>query len=168
MARVASAVTPLSGPVPGNVDDTTTLRLRKPDPEIKRLETWVDVVDRFIDPLVGFLMPGVGDAIGSALGLGVIAQAVRKKLPAIVIARMLLNLAFDAVFGAVPLLGDLFDFTYRANRKNLDLLVARHETRRTTARDWAIVGGAVVLLVAAVVGAIWVAYKVTAFVCHQL
>jgi hypothetical protein len=66
------------------------------------------------------------------------------------------------------LLGDVFDFAHRANQKNLDLLVARHETRRSTPRDWAIVGVALLALVGAVVGALWVAYKITAFVCHAL
>lgn len=165
MARVATAY---NTPIPDRAEDAATLRMRKPDPEIARLRTWSSVLDRFIDPLIGLFMPGVGDALGSALGLGVIASAARRKLPAIVIARMLLNLAIDAVFGAVPLLGDVFDFAFQANRKNLDLLEARHDTRKSTPRDWAIVGVAVLALVVAVVGAIYIAYKITAFVCTHL
>jgi hypothetical protein len=164
VARVATAYTP----VPDRMEDATTLRMRKPDPEIARMKTWASVLDRFIDPVLGLIVPGVGDALGSALGFGVIASAVRRKLPAIVIARMLLNLAIDAVFGAVPLLGDVFDFVHQANTKNLALLEARHETRKSTPRDWAIVGVALLALVAAVVGAIYIAYKITSFVCSAL
>ena len=145
-----------------------TKRMRRPDPEMQRLDTWVKLLDRFIDPIVGLIAPGIGDALGSVLGLGVIATAVRKKLPAVVIARMLLNLAIDAIFGAIPLLGDVFDFAYQANRKNYELLAARHESRKSTARDWAIVGVAIALLVGAIVGTVWIAYKVTAWACHAL
>jgi hypothetical protein len=138
------------------------------DAHIDRLRTWVRVVDRFVDPLLGLLVPGLGDALGTFLGAGVISTAVRRKLPPVVIARMLLNLAFDAIFGAVPLLGDVFDFAYQANRKNLDLLVARHETRRSTPRDWVIVGLALLTMLAAVTGAMYLTYRVGAYVCTRL
>jgi hypothetical protein len=138
------------------------------DPVVARLRTWVGVIDRFVDPLLGLLLPGLGDALGTVLGAGVISTAMKRKLPPIVIARMLLNLAFDAIFGAVPLLGDVFDFAYQANRKNLDLLVARHETRRSTPRDWVIVGVALVVLLAAVAGAMYLTYRVGAYVCTHL
>jgi hypothetical protein len=35
---------------------------------------------------------------------------------------MALNLGINTVLGAVPFVGDLFDFAWRANRRNLDLL----------------------------------------------
>ena len=138
------------------------------DPEIARLRTWVNLIDRFVDPLLGLLVPGLGDALGTVLGAGVVTSAVRRKLPPVVIARMLMNLAFDAIFGAIPLLGDVFDFAFQANRKNLDLLLARHETRRSTPRDWVIVGVALVAMLAAVAGAMYLTYRVGAYVCTHL
>jgi hypothetical protein len=163
MARSTSAV--VDRPM---VDlEATTMPVRK-DPDISRLRTWVNVLDRFVDPLLGLLVPGLGDALGTVLGAGVVSTAVKRKLPPIVIARMLLNLALDAVIGAVPLLGDVFDFAYQANRKNLDLLVARHETRRSTPRDWAIVGVALVVMLGAVIGALYVTYRVGAYICTHL
>jgi hypothetical protein len=39
-----------------------------------------------------------------------------------VIARMLANVALDGVIGAVPLVGDMFDVAWRANRRNIALL----------------------------------------------
>jgi hypothetical protein len=142
--------------------------VRRPDPEIARLRTWVTALDRFVDPILGMLVPGIGDALGTVLGFGVIRAALRRKLPPVVIARMLLNLAIDAVFGAVPLLGDVFDFLHQANKKNLDLLVERHEAKQSTPRDWAIVGVALVFLIGAVAGALWVTYQITAWVCSAL
>jgi hypothetical protein len=35
---------------------------------------------------------------------------------------MIGNVGIDAVFGSVPVLGDLFDVAFRANRRNLELI----------------------------------------------
>jgi hypothetical protein len=124
---------------------------------VRQIARWMD--SRAIDPIVGFLLPGVGDLIGSAFGLYVVAIAARRRVPPIVIARMLLNLGLDALLGALPLAGDLADIAFRAHRRNADLLVARHATggrsRADQARDWAAVLGAALLLVVAVALAVW-------------
>ena len=125
---------------------------------VRRVTRWLD--DRGIDPILGFVAPGVGDLIGSAFGLLVIAVAVRRRVPAIVIARMMLNLGVDAVLGVVPIAGDLADVAFRAHRRNADLLLARHDQRRSTWRDWAAVLGAASLLVAALVLVVWGAIAV--------
>jgi hypothetical protein len=120
-----------------------------PHPHVARAEKlarWMD--DRFLDPLIGLVLPGVGDLASAGVGLYIVAVAVQIGLPAIVIARMLLNLGLDALVGVVPLLGDAFDLVFKANRKNVALLKARH-TGGSTARDWLVVAGAAGLLVAA-------------------
>ena len=158
-----------SAAIPRAHQDAVTAPQRRPaDPDLARLRVWVGVLDRFVDPLLGLLIPGLGDALGTVLGFGVVSTAVRRKLPPIVIARMLINLALDAILGAVPLLGDVFDFVNQANKKNLDLLVARHDARRSTPKDWVIVGLALAFLLAAVFGAMYLTYKVGAYVCGHL
>ena len=111
------------------------------------LARWLD--DRFLDPLLGFFLPGVGDLIGSALGLYVVVVAWRRRLPLVTVARMLVNLGVDALVGVVPIAGDLFDVAWKANRRNVRLLRERHEARTETAGDWLRVGGALALLTAA-------------------
>lgn len=121
------------------------------DPEVARalkLARWMD--DRFLDPLIGLVLPGAGDIITTVVGLYTVRVAVRKKLPAVVVARMLLNLAADALFGSVPIVGDLFDFVHRANSKNADLLRTHAGGRAARLRDWAVVSGAALGLLVAV------------------
>src|SRR5262245_41508332 len=89
------------------------------------LARWLD--HRFVDPLLGLFIPGVGDLIGSALGLYPVLLAWRRRAPKALLARMLLNLAADAAGGAIPLLGDVWDFLFRAHARNLALLRARAE-----------------------------------------
>ena len=120
-------------------------RRRVGHPAAETLARWLD--DRFLDPLLGLFVPGVGDVVGSVLGLYVVGVAWRRKLPLVTIARMLLNLGVDALVGAVPIAGDLFDFAWKANRRNVRLLRERHEARHDTAADWLRVIGAFALLV---------------------
>lgn len=78
-----------------------------------------------IEGILG-LVPGVGDAAGLAMSSVVIVQAVKLGARGATVARMVLNVAIDAVFGSIPLLGSVFDFAFKANNRNVALL-QRHE-----------------------------------------
>jgi hypothetical protein len=99
---------------------------RPRDPALETAATlarWMD--GRFLDPLLGLVLPGVGDVLSSALGIYPIFLAWRRQAPKALLARMLLNLAVDALGGAVPIIGDVWDFLFRAHSRNLALLEAR-------------------------------------------
>lgn len=121
------------------------------DLELERVRRLARVLDHgMVDPLLGFVLPGVGDLIGSLLGLYIVAIAVRRRVSPVVIARMLLNLALDAGIGAIPVIGDLADIAFKANDKNVALLASRDATGKATARDWLAVSGAALALVAVI------------------
>ena len=103
-----------------------------------------------LDPLLGILFPGAGDVAGGLASTLLFVVAFRNRVPPGVILRMLVNVGVDAVVGAVPLLGDLFDAAYHSNEKNLELL-ERHAQpgRRPTALDYLVLPlafGAVLIL----------------------
>ena len=106
---------------------------------------------RYVDPLIGLLLPGAGDVLGAAIGLYPVALALRRGAPKVLIARMLLNLTVDLVGGLVPVLGDLWDFFFKAHSRNLALLRsrARGPALRGTGRDWLVVAGAALLFLVA-------------------
>ena len=106
------------------------------------LARWMD--DRLLDPIIGLVLPEAGDLVTAAVGLYIVAAGVRKGLPAVVIARMLLNLGVDLAIGAVPAIGDLIDFAFKANRRNAQMLV-ESQPGKSTPRDWLIVAGAGIL-----------------------
>ena len=85
-----------------------------------------------LDPLLG-LVPGAGDALGAGVALWIVLQAARLGAPATTLLRMLANVAIDALIGAVPVAGDVFDFAWKANLRNVDLL-ERHVADPTGAR----------------------------------
>jgi hypothetical protein len=82
-----------------------------------------------LDALLG-LIPGVGDIIGALLSTWIIAGALRHRVPAWTIGRMVMNIVIDLVGGAVPLAGDVFDFLYEENMMNMRLLEAHRDRRR--------------------------------------
>ena len=126
--------------------DINDVRVRRDVAAAVRLADWLD--DRYIDPVVGLLLPGVGDLLMAVVGLFPVLVAIRLRMPIIVIARMLRNLGVDLLVGSIPVIGDLFDFVFKAHRLNADLLLERHVGGPSPLRDWAAVLGALLVLAA--------------------
>nr|WP_067789678.1 DUF4112 domain-containing protein [Paraurantiacibacter namhicola] len=76
-----------------------------------------------LDAIAG-LIPVVGDFITAAMGAYIVWEARNLGLPKWKLLRMAGNIAVDSAVGAVPLAGDLFDFLYRSNSKNLRIVKA--------------------------------------------
>ena len=77
-----------------------------------------------LDAVAG-LIPVVGDLLAAALGAYLVWEASNLGLPKWKLWRMAGNVAFDSAVGAIPLAGDLFDFLFRSNSRNLRI-VKRH------------------------------------------
>ena len=105
-----------------------------------------------LDALIGFVIPGLGDAITGLVSLTVLTAAARRGVPRVVLARMLLNVVIDVVGGLLPIVGDAFDVLWRSNVKNLALLERHQDELEPKARpgDLAIVGAAALAVVASV------------------
>ena len=108
------------------------------------LDTWFRVPGtniRFgVDGIIGFV-PGIGDLLAGIASCTIVLAAYFRGVPLITIARMVANLAIEVVAGLVPVLGNLFDIGWRANRRNYHLLEQTLAApRRDTARDWLFMG----------------------------
>ena len=100
-----------------------------------------------LDPILG-LFPGLGDLVSPLFTIGILWHARELAIPRVVLLRMIFNVAIDALLGAVPVVGDLFDFAWKANNMNMALLERHaHEERPAAAGDWLFVGALVALLV---------------------
>jgi hypothetical protein len=154
MASIGSATTYIPPAMPAG---SGTRRDPEPDTEIDRVRTLARVLDRYyLDPLLGLLLPGGGDVLGSLLGIYTVVLAARRRLSPVVIARMLMNLAADAAIGFIPLIGDVFDFGFKAHVRNLDLIADRSlHGGRATARDWLVVIGASLAYLAVMALVVW-------------
>ena len=104
-----------------------------PDPQgLELIRRWARIFDSAfripgtqitfgIDPILG-LFPGIGDLASPVFSLFMLWHGARLRVPKIVLARMVLNVLIDAGIGAIPVLGDIFDFAWKANVWNLGLL----------------------------------------------
>ncbi len=77
-----------------------------------------------LDPILG-LIPGAGDAAGAVLAGWILVEAIRLGASRATVLRIAGNVALDALVGAVPVLGDIFDFAWKANLRNV-VLLERH------------------------------------------
>ena len=74
------------------------------------------------DSVLG-LAPVLGDVAGAAISLVLVNEARRLGVPREKLLGMLLNVGIDAFGGSVPILGDLFDVYFKANKRNVDLVL---------------------------------------------
>jgi hypothetical protein len=79
-----------------------------------------------LDPILG-LLPGLGDAASFAVSGGLLLAMIRYGASRKVIILMLLNVLLDTTLGSIPIIGNIFDFFYKANIRNLSLLKAHYE-----------------------------------------
>ena len=88
-----------------------------------------------IDPLVG-LIPGVGDMAGAVVSTIIIARAMQSGVPKSAVIRMVINVALDSLGGSIPFFGDLFDFAYKSNARNLRIYRESMRGERRPLKDW--------------------------------
>lgn len=69
------------------------------------------------DTIIG-LIPGVGDATTTLLALGPVATAWKLGASRWTLARMLGNVGLDAAISVIPIVGDISDIFFKANRRN--------------------------------------------------
>ena len=113
-----------------------------------------------LDPILG-LVPGIGDALANIAGSAILVIAVQLNVPKIVLVRMGLNLAANALIGAIPVFGDIFSIGFRSNAKNAELLerYAGSDARRAGLEDWlfvaAIISAVVLIGFGIIVAIVW-------------
>lgn len=94
-----------------------------------------------LDPILG-LIPGIGDLVTGGSSAALLLLALKERVPTVALLRMVANIGIDTLVGAIPFVGDAFDFFYRSNRKNLDI-IKRYKidpAAEPTRADKAIVG----------------------------
>ena len=103
--------------------------------ELSQLDWLVDLMDsRFqipgtkyrvgLDAILG-LIPGIGDGLGAVISFYILLRLWQHDLPWHLRVRLVGNILVDFALGALPLVGDLFDIGFKANRRNV-LLVRNH------------------------------------------
>lgn len=93
-----------------------------------------------LDSIIG-LLPVAGDAVAAAASSYIVLEAARLGAPRSTLARMAFNVALDFGVGSIPILGDLFDAAFKANRKNVELLERHLDDATVDAADESVFDG---------------------------
>jgi hypothetical protein len=111
-----------------------------------------------LDGLLG-LIPGVGDLSTFAVSGYLVLLMARNGASGNVLARMILNIVVDAALGAIPVIGDLFDFVHKANVKNMKLMQQYYQHGRHRGSAWGVVVPVLIVLALILAGIIWLLYR---------
>ena len=74
-----------------------------------------------LDGIIG-LIPGIGDVTGGVISGYIILKAIALGVPTLVIMRMVINMIIEGMIGVIPFFGDIFDFIFKSNRRNVRLM----------------------------------------------
>src|SRR6202789_2334076 len=104
-----------------------------------------------LDGIVGFI-PGVGDAIGGIASCIIIIAAWVRGVSYVTLVRMLANWGIEVLLGTVPVLGNLFDIGWKANRRNYALLTGSlADPQGVRRRSWLFFAGLCLIFIAMLV-----------------
>lgn len=107
-----------------------------------------------LDALIG-LVPNVGDTLTSFASFYILVAGVKYGVPKITLFRMAVNIAIDYLVGSIPFIGDAFDFVWKANQMNMNLIRTRAAGKgRGKTSDYVFVFGLIGLLIAILIGSI--------------
>jgi len=107
-----------------------------------------------LDGLIG-LIPNVGDTLTAFASFYILVAGVRYGVPKITLLRMAMNIAVDYLLGSVPVIGDAFDFVWKANQMNMNLIRERASGKGVgKTSDYLFVFALIGLLVALLLGSI--------------
>lgn len=117
-----------------------------------------------LDGVIG-LIPVVGDGLAAMMSTFIVYRAAQLGIPATQLIRMMANILIEVVVGIIPVIGDVFDFVWKANNKNLAILEnhlpseapARSARKRLSTAAIVVVVGLAIVVLAVLVGVAWLA-----------
>ena len=117
-----------------------------------------------LDALIG-LIPNVGDTLTSFASFYILFAGARYGVPKITLLRMAFNIGLDYVVGTIPFIGDAFDFFWKSNKQNMELIRTRATGKgKGTTSDYififAIIGLLILLLIGSIVASAAILYYI--------
>lgn len=105
-----------------------------------------------LDPVLN-LIPIAGDMTGLLISGGLLLAMIRKGASNKVVVLMTLNILLDATIGAIPIIGQIFDFFFKANSRNIRLMREHYLENKHQGSGKAIIVWTVVIVVVVLIAA---------------
>jgi hypothetical protein len=157
---------------------TLHMAITPQNPHLKNLEWLTKLMDsqfsipgtkiRFgLDPIIG-LIPGVGDFVSFIISAYMVSILAKNGASGYVLARMTLNIILDGLVGAIPLAGDLFDFGFKANEKNMQLMREHYLEGRHGGSALKVIIPLLLFLIMIIALIGWLSYQLISWLAHTL
>ncbi|SUJ15317.1 Uncharacterised protein [Sphingobacterium spiritivorum] len=112
-----------------------------------------------LDPLLN-LIPFAGNLVTFSTSLMLVMVMWRNGVSSKAVVKMLINILIDAILGAIPFLGNIFDFFKKSNQRNVEILREHYYEGKHQ--------GSGVWLVAAVLGILLLICGIMIFILWKL
>jgi hypothetical protein len=116
-----------------------------------------------LDPLLN-LIPVAGDLSGFVLSSALILTMAKNGASGKIVALMAINAILDATIGAIPIIGQIFDFFFKANSKNIKLLREHYEEGRHQGSGKSVWITAIIVLILLFILVLFLVWKLFAWV----
>jgi hypothetical protein len=107
-----------------------------------------------IDPILN-LLPVAGDIGSYLISVALIITMIQHGASGRLAMKMVGNATLDAVIGAIPLIGWIFDFTYKANTRNLKLLTEHYTEGKHRGSAKPIIISVLIVVLLVLVALVW-------------
>lgn len=116
-----------------------------------------------LDPILN-LIPYAGSFTGLILSAALVLTMARHGASSRIVTLMAINVFLDATIGSIPIIGQIFDFFYKANTRNIQLLREHYYEGRHQGSGKNILVVAILVLVILFIVFIYLAYKLLEWV----
>ncbi len=120
-----------------------------------------------LDPIFG-LLPVAGDLGTMLISLSLIYTMYQNGASGKLVAKMILNVLIDVIFGSIPVVGAFFDVYYKANNRNVKLLKQYYEEGKHRGSAAGVVISVLVVTLLIVAGLIYGSWLVLEYIIGLL
>jgi hypothetical protein len=111
-----------------------------------------------LDPIMN-IIPIAGDVSGFIVAAALLFVMAKNGVSRKVLILMAINVGIDVTIGAIPLIGQLFDFYFKANTRNIKLLKEHYQEGKHTGSGKGIIIILLIILLAFMAAIIFASYK---------
>ena len=116
-----------------------------------------------LDPLMN-LVPVAGDISGFLVAAALVWVMARHGVSRKVLILMVVNICIDALIGGIPLIGQVFDFYYKANSRNIKLLKEHYEEGKHQGSGTGVLVTVFIVLFLLFTGFLFLMYKIMTWI----
>lgn len=118
-----------------------------------------------LDPIIN-LFPVAGDAAGFMISAALVLTMAKHGASRKVLILMVLNVLIDGLIGAIPIIGQIFDFYYKANTRNINLLKQHYEEGKHQGNGNGILITLFIILALGLILFVYLSYRLVAFIIN--